>query len=239
MHDRDMREPLFEYLEEQFGKVRILEEKTMGKSRADVVMVTPESIFGIEIKSDADTYARLERQVRDYDRYYDYNIVAVGTSHAAHIEEHVPAHWGIITAEVVDGAFDFYMLRKPRLNPKRKLSRKLEILWRPELAQLQAANSMPKYKDKSKEFVIEAIVVRVPEKIAEEDVHRQISDILFERDYTNVEETLREYRKGELQKAIESENDPGRKLELMMEQAEKKAAFPLQKRRGRRRKGRK
>lgn len=98
---------------------------------------------------------------------------------------------------------------------------------------------MPKYKDKSKEFVIEAIVARVPEKIAEEDVHRQISDILFERDYTNVEETLREYRKGELQKAIESENDPGRKLELMMEQAEKKAAFPLQKRRGRRRKGRK
>ena len=39
LHDKDIREPLFEFLEEVYGKVRILEEKTMGKSRADVVMV--------------------------------------------------------------------------------------------------------------------------------------------------------------------------------------------------------
>ncbi|MBP5461521.1 MAG: sce7726 family protein [Lachnospiraceae bacterium] len=233
MHDRDMREPLFDYLEEQYGKIRILEEKTIGKSRADVVMVTPESLYGIEIKSDADTYVRLQGQVRDYDRYYDYNIVAVGTSHAGHIEEHVPAHWGIITAEIVDGEFDFYMLRKPKQNPKRTLARKLEFLWRPELAQLQQLNSMPKYKDKRKDFVIDKVVSLVPEKVAEETIHRQISEILFERDYTTVEETLREYRKGELQKAIEAEEDPGRKMELMMLQAEKKAAFPQKRRRRR------
>lgn len=29
-------------------------------------MVTPEAIYGVEIKSDADTYTRLKRQVRDY-----------------------------------------------------------------------------------------------------------------------------------------------------------------------------
>ena len=60
--DKDIREPLFEFLEERYGKVRILEEKTVGRSRADVVMVIPEKIVGIEIKSDADTYTRLERQ---------------------------------------------------------------------------------------------------------------------------------------------------------------------------------
>ena len=73
LYDRDIREPLFEFLEERFGKLRILEEKVMGGSRADVVMVTETELFGIEIKSDADTYARLESQVRDYDRYFDYN----------------------------------------------------------------------------------------------------------------------------------------------------------------------
>ena len=52
--DKDIREPLFEFLEERYGKVRILEEKTVGRSRADVVMVIPEKIVGIEIKSDAD-----------------------------------------------------------------------------------------------------------------------------------------------------------------------------------------
>jgi len=34
LHDRDIREPLFEFLEDSFGKIRILEEKTMGRSRA-------------------------------------------------------------------------------------------------------------------------------------------------------------------------------------------------------------
>ncbi len=38
--------------------------KTMGKSRADVVMVLEEELVGIEIKSDADTYARLSRGLK-------------------------------------------------------------------------------------------------------------------------------------------------------------------------------
>ena len=59
--DKDIREPLFDFLEERYGKVRILEEKTVGNSRADVVMVIPDKIVGIEIKSDADTYTRLVR----------------------------------------------------------------------------------------------------------------------------------------------------------------------------------
>ena len=51
LKDKDIREPLFEFLEETYGKVRILEEKTMGRSRADLVMVAPECLYGIEIKS--------------------------------------------------------------------------------------------------------------------------------------------------------------------------------------------
>ena len=53
----------------------------------------------MEIKSDADTYERLPRQVKDYDRFFDYNYVVVGTSHAHHIWEHVPEYWDVITVE--------------------------------------------------------------------------------------------------------------------------------------------
>lgn len=49
----------------------------MGRSRADLVMVRPESVSGIEIKSDADSYSRLNRKVKDYDQYYDSNYVVV------------------------------------------------------------------------------------------------------------------------------------------------------------------
>ena len=66
LYDKDIREPLFEFLEEQYGRIRILEEKQMGRSRADLVMVLPGAVAGVEIKSDADTYARLSRQVKDY-----------------------------------------------------------------------------------------------------------------------------------------------------------------------------
>ena len=236
LKDKDIREPLFSFLEETYGKTRILEEKTVGKSRADVVMVLPEYLVGIEIKSDADTYVRLADQVKDYDQYFDLNYVVVGTSHGEHVPEHVPAYWGIITVEIVEGAFDFYILRKPLPNPKVKWKRKLELLWRPELAQIQEWNDMPKYKELSRAKVSAKILERVPEKIPEELLRRQVSDILFERDYSKVEEVLSEYRKSEIDKQLEKETDPQKRLELM-EKKERalKAAKKLPRKRSRRR----
>lgn len=239
--DRDIREELFEYLEDSFGKARILEEKTMGKSRADVVMILPKALYGIEIKSDADTYARLDRQVKDYDKYYDYNIVVVGSSHGHHIKEHVPQHWGIITVEQVGEALDFYVLREALPNPKMKWEKKLEILWRPEMAILQEKFGMPKYKERNKLFVIKSILERTeyPQEkkghIPLEQLQQEICDLLFERDYTNVEEVLKEYRKGELQKKIESATDPDEIKKLQMEKAMKTANLPVRKKRRRRR----
>lgn len=196
LRDKDIREPLFDFLEETYGKIRIIEEKTMGRSRADVVMVTETTIYGIEIKSDADSYARLSRQVKDYDKYYDLNYVVVGSSHGLHIREHVPEYWGVITVEVVDDKFDFYILRNPEVNPKVTWSRKLEILWRPELALIQELNKMPKYKNKSKYFVKEKIIEWVNKgKINSEELAKQVSLILLERDYNNISAVLQEYKR--------------------------------------------
>lgn len=191
LYDKDIREPLFEFLEETYGKVRIIEEKQMGRSRADVVMVAPEALYGIEIKSDADTYTRLKRQVKDYNQFFDYNYVAVGTSHALHIKEHVPEWWGIITVELVDGRPDFYIMRKPSPNPQMNWKKKLSLLWRPELVHIQELNQMPKYKEKSKRFVAEKILLKVPEEI----LRRQVSEELFERDYNAIAEVIQEYRR--------------------------------------------
>lgn len=278
-HDKDIREPLFEFLEDEYGKCRILEEKNTGRSRADVVMITENEIFGIEIKSDADTYVRLARQVKDYDLFYDRNIVVVGTRHAMHIEEHVPDYWGIITVEPVDGVLDFYFLRRPRPNPKVRWKFKLSLLWRPELAMLQAMHDMPKYKDRSREYVIDRIVERLSANAAEtaaentagkaaesavenaarkavfnsdkndvkeaavnafasagkkavpravkqasrkaadideNTLQAELCDLLFERDYTTIDEQLKEYKKSETQKKLEAETDPIKRLEIMM-----------------------
>ena len=190
LYDKDIREPLFEFLELTYGHIRIIEEKQMGKSRADAVMVTPNSLYGIEIKSDMDTYARLSRQIKDYDKYYDYNYVIAGTTHALHIEEHVPPYWGIIIAEQTEDITDFYILRQPVKNPKAKLQNKLSILWRTELVHIQERNHLPAYKQKSKKFVQEKIISKIPE----EDIHREISMELFERDYTLIEDEIRAFK---------------------------------------------
>lgn len=192
LYDKDIREPLFDFLEERFGKIRIIEEKRMGRSRADILMVLEGAVMGLEIKSDADTYVRLSRQVRDYDRYCDGNYVVAGSTHGLHIGEHVPEWWGIITVEAAAEGPDFYVLREAGRNPNLDLKRKLGLLWRPELVHIQELNKLPGYKEKSKKFVVEKILEKVPADL----LAVQISEELFERDYTAIEETMRAYREG-------------------------------------------
>ena len=194
LKDQDIREPLFDFFDEKFGKVRIIEEKQIAKSRADVMLVLEEKLIGVEIKSDADTYTRLARQVKDYNKFFDYNYVVVGSSHSKHIEEHVPEYWGIIEAISKEADVQFNVLREPGINKRAqrtyKMKRKLSILWRPELAHIQEINGMPKYKQKSKDFVITKIMEKVPWDL----LHKQISEELFQRDYNTINEVIKEWR---------------------------------------------
>ena len=236
IYDKDIREPLFDFLDETFGKNRILEEKIIGNSRADVAMVTPEAIFGIEIKSDADTYARLKSQVKDYDKYYDLNFVVVGTSHAAHIEDHVPDYWGIITVEEADNNLDFYILRRPEPNPKVTWKRKLEMLWRPEIAVLQDDFKMPKYREKSKSFVLSKVLERLENgKIDPKEFTLKMNELLIQRDYNSISETLKEYKLEKRKRIEEMENDPVKRLELERKREIARQNFGTHRRRRRRR----
>ena len=226
IYDKDIREPLYDYLELCYGKTRVLEEKTIGKSRADVFLVLPDCICGLEIKSDADSYARLATQVKDYDRFFDENIVVVGTSHAMHIEEHVPEHWGIITVEETENGPDFYMLRKPERHTKTNWTRKLTLLWRPELSALLATFQMPKYAYMSKADVVKKIVAAVGGKIPEEQLFTEYSRLLFERDYQKIAEIIQAYKteKGYDKKTVEPRTRAYRKVAKRRKKAARKEA---------------
>ena len=206
LYDKDIREPLFDFLEEKYGKSRILEEKQIGKVRSDIVMVTPQLLYGIEIKSDADTYARLDQQVKYYNWYYDRNIIVVGGRHASHVGEHVSKWWGIVVVEPkANGEPDFYMLREAAENPRVKMKRKITILWRPELNRLLEKNHLPKYRERSKKFVQEKLLEKVPV----EDLWPQVYEELFERDYTAMLSEIEKYRKEEKQKRRKRKSKAG------------------------------
>ena len=180
LHDADIRDDLCIYLEEKYGQVRFFDELTMGKSRADIVMVTEDELIGIEIKSDADTYDRLSRQVKDYDRFFDRNYVVVGSSHAHHIREHVPEHWGVISAEYAGDALDFYLIREPQKSKKVKLTNQMSLLWRREMAEIQKENGLYKYPGKSKMYVKKYLM----ESLDPDILKVQMLKVLFERDYS-------------------------------------------------------
>lgn len=93
--------------------------------------------------------------------------------------------------ELWEDKIDFYVLREAKKNPKVVPEKKISILWRPELSHIQQINGMAKYRDKSKKFVQQKILEKVPEEI----LQRQICQELFERDYTLIEDTIRQYRK--------------------------------------------
>lgn len=191
MNDAQMREPLFDYLEEFYGKIRILEEKNTGSSRADVIGVIDGALLGFEIKSDADSYTRLPTQTRDYDLFCDYNYLVIGKSHVKHAHEHIPGHWGILVVrEEEDGSVTVEMDQLPARNDNALLKNQLGFLWRPELEELLAKNSLPGYRYKSKQFVQEKLLVKVPE----EELRHQITDILFERDYNELLEKIAQVR---------------------------------------------
>ena len=65
------------------------------------------------------------------------------------------------------------------------------MLWRPELAHIQQINGMPKYKQKSKDFVIEKIIEKIPEEI----LQFQFCEELMQRDYNEIGKIIAEYRK--------------------------------------------
>ncbi|MCR5147344.1 MAG: sce7726 family protein [Eubacterium sp.] len=181
MLDKDMREPLFDFLEELYGKIRIIEEKVIMKSRADVLGVIDGAIVGCEIKSDSDSYQRLPDQIKDYDKYCDYSYLVIGKSHSVHAAEHIPDYWGIICISDDEIASDenIKILRKAQMCPKVKLSNQFQLLWRNELAQLLLINHLPKCTGKNKKEISKLLI----EKVDNDLLREQFTEMLFERDY--------------------------------------------------------
>ncbi len=163
LHDRDIRDDLCDFLEQKYGRVRFFDELVIGRSRADIVMVTGDVIVGVEIKSDADTYTRLSRQIKDYDAYFDKNILVVGSTHAMHARDHIPEHWGLISVEDTDNGLDFYIVREPNNSKKSKIRKPLDLLWSSELAQIQQINGLHKYAGKSRKFVEKYVMESIEE----------------------------------------------------------------------------
>ena len=74
---------------------------------------------------------------------------------------------------------------------KADVSKKLELLWRPELSIIVEKYQLPAYKSLSKP----ALRKKLMEKLEVSQLNESISEILFERDYEKMLSEINEYRK--------------------------------------------
>ena len=114
-------------------------------------------LTGYEIKSDIDNYSRLEEQVRQYNRFFDYNYIVVSSKHLKSAETKVPQSWGIIC--ILED--NVTVVREARINDKVSRRRQLSILWKIELKNLLIKNEMPLFAQKEKGYIADRIATSV------------------------------------------------------------------------------
>jgi hypothetical protein len=103
-------------------------EVSSNTSRIDFLKINGHTI-SYEIKSDVDNLVKIQKQVSDYSKLFDYNYVVIGEKHLAQIKNLIPDSYGIVVIK------DSRLLqkRKARKNQEIDASLQLNIFTKKEL----------------------------------------------------------------------------------------------------------
>lgn len=104
----------------------------LGSSIIDIAVING-SMMGYEIKSDVDTLKRLESQILEYNKVFDFMNIITSKKYAPVIKDYVPAWWGIIEVEEIEDKIKIYQRRKAKPNKKVSGYSLLQLLWKEEL----------------------------------------------------------------------------------------------------------
>lgn len=150
LKDVDIREALLPILRLKHSGQRdtlIMHELGIASHSARVDVAVLNGVFaGYEIKSDVDSMKRLVTQAGTYDRVLDEMTLVTGPRFAKSARDHVPTHWGLMTAEISDGVVRISTRRKPGRKAARHFDKRslCMMLWRDEL--VDALKSYDAYK---------------------------------------------------------------------------------------------
>lgn len=117
---------------------RVFEEMILDQGRARIdIVVAAKCLRGIELKSEADSLARLIRQQEIYSRYFEKMTLIADVRHCEAAEAIVPSWWGIIRAKrTSSGEVSLRRVRPDGKNPTISHYHLVTLLWEPEIIQL-------------------------------------------------------------------------------------------------------
>lgn len=102
-----------------------------GAVRADVAVLTEQAWWGVELKGERDTLARLPGQVAAYSALFDHCEVLTTPNHTGQVLELVPAWW---TVSVATSPTQADTVRVGSTNPDPDARARAGLLWRGEAA---------------------------------------------------------------------------------------------------------
>lgn len=155
----------------------ILDELGIGDARADLAVVNG-AIHGYEIKSSADTLARLARQQEAYSNLFDTVTIVATRKHLPNIQSAIPGWWGIVEATASGDAVELLERRNPQQNPSVCILSVAKLLWRSEaISILESIGKARGLRSATRFTICEAIVAA----LCEADVKKLVRDCLKER----------------------------------------------------------
>ena len=187
-YDESVRSALSDFLVDELRQSqkitghpsRIISELGIGHGafRIDIVAVNG-LMHGYEIKSDADTLARLPEQAEAYSRVFDKLTLVVGERHIIKALSIIPDWWGVKLAKShADGTILFSDIRTALNNESQDVFSVAQLLWRQEaLDILESRNFAYGVKSKRRELIYKRLV----SAIGIADLQKSVRDKLFTR----------------------------------------------------------
>lgn len=114
-----------------------------GRSIVDLAIIN-DSLNAFEIKSNADSLARLPAQIEHYNKVFDYITIVVGESHLEKVIKVVPGFWGIWSVVVSEVEVVTNVIRKESKNLDKDAFSIAQLLWKEEILDLLQRNNMHK-----------------------------------------------------------------------------------------------
>jgi hypothetical protein len=144
LRDKDVRAAIHRHLVPILiggAPSRVLDEFSLcnGESRIDVAIINGK-LHGVEIKSDADSLERLDRQIETYGRVFDTVTIVCGHNHLLAVQHRVPEWWGIYcaTADQVENV-RLVKIKSGTFNDMVDAHSVVQFLWKKEIVLLLEA----------------------------------------------------------------------------------------------------
>lgn len=162
MNDLDIRNslktgPLRKYLIDSNSLVLDEFNISLGLVRADIAVVNG-VLHGIEIKSERDNLTRLDNQLKEYNKFFEYITIVTCEKFKDKILENFPSNYGILIANKQNDKIVFKKLRKAKKNYSVDKLCLAQALWKDELIDvLESINYKKGFKSKSKPFLYQIL----------------------------------------------------------------------------------